>query len=137
MPESERKERRHSRRVATDLELVLAGLDRTTIQARTVNLSAGGAYLLVERNLAPLAKLELEVELPPVGGEERADRPPGPLRAEAVVVRSEPDSGGEGLYRVGVAFMNMSPADRNRLEDYIDWRLTRSLVESVEEGGVA
>ncbi|MGD8394616.1 MAG: PilZ domain-containing protein [Candidatus Eiseniibacteriota bacterium] len=129
------KERRQSRRVTTDLELTVAGLDQQSVAARTVNLSAGGAYLVVERPLAPLAKLELTIELPPLADAEERDQAAGrPTRfpVEAVVVHSEPVPDSPGAHRVGVAFMSMSPAARRHLEDYIDWRLTRSLLESAE-----
>jgi c-di-GMP-binding flagellar brake protein YcgR len=130
-----RKERRQSRRVETDLELTVAGLDRTATVARALNLSAGGAYFIVERGLAPLSKLQLALELPalPMG---KGSGSPELLDVEAVVVRSEPDASAEGCYRVGVAFMNMSPASRKRLEDYIEWRMTRSLLESAESAGI-
>lgn len=129
---TERKERRQSRRIHTDLELTLAGLDEATVPARTLNLSAGGAYLVVQNNLPPLSKLELSIELPPLPVE--AEGQPGVLHVDAVVVRSEPDEEMTDAYRVGVAFMNMSPGDRRRLEDYIEWRMTRSLLESAESG---
>ncbi len=126
-----RKERRQSRRISTDLELTVAGLDEATVPARTLNLSAGGAYLIVRDQLAPLSKLELGIELPALPVEEKGGRT-WMLQVEAVVVRSEPTTEAGGGYRVGVAFMNMSPGDRARLEDYIDWRITRSLLESAE-----
>ena len=126
-----RKERRQSRRVSTDLELTVAGLDEATVPARTLNLSAGGAYLVTQDQLAPLSKLELGIELPALPVEEKGGKS-WVLQVDAVVVHSEPTEEAGGGFRVGVAFMNMSPEDRTRLEDYIDWRITRSLLESAE-----
>jgi c-di-GMP-binding flagellar brake protein YcgR len=134
------KERRQSRRVATALDVVLAGLgpDATPVEARALNLSAGGVYVETPGYVTPLTKVELTLVLPPFGqdaaggGAESApkERATASIRAEGFVVRCEPDGREPERYLVGIAFLHLSPADRSRIEAYVNWRLERSLIES-------
>ncbi len=124
---AEGKERRQSRRVSTEIEFSLTGIDGRRVAGRARNLSAGGAYLELERPIAPLSKLEIQLQLPRFGDSEGT-----PICAEAIVVRAEPSETDPARYSIGIAFMNLKAEDRRRLEDYIEWRMTRSLIESAQ-----
>ncbi len=150
------KERRKSRRVATKLDLQVVGLGTPEVEAEALNLSAGGIYAITPRYFTPLTKVELTLVVPPFalneekgarkGGAAREDVAHGgakgsEIRAEGIVVRCDPIAGGgkQGAaaaerYAVGIAFLHLSPADHNRIEAYVHWRLERSLIESAERG---
>lgn len=142
----EPKERRKSRRVGTALEVTLGGLGFGIgpVEARAQNLSAGGVYASTPRYFAPLSKVELMLVLPPFGLEGEGEPPgPGPgqarnvpaaagaaIRAEGIVVRCDPADESEERFTLGIAFLNLPPADRDRIEGYVNWRIERSLIES-------
>ena len=138
----EPKERRKSRRVGTALDVTLAGLGLGIgpVEARAQNLSAGGVYASAPRYFAPLSKVELMLVLPPFG-QEAEDGGPAPsrnalaaagagIRAEGIVVRCDPTDETEEQFTLGIAFLNLPPADRDRIEGYVNWRIERSLIES-------
>ncbi len=75
------KERRKSRRVVTTLEGTLAGPGAEPIEVTTLNLSAGGVYATTPRYFSPYTKIQLAVEMPPLG-EGEADGEPE-ARAES------------------------------------------------------
>jgi hypothetical protein len=155
-----KKERRSTRRVATSLGARLTGLGGEPIEAHALNLSAGGIYVTTPRYVTPFSKVELTLVLPPFGqvtsGQVRNGRhgrngPGGPaevaanrggepevtgeettIRAEGIVVRCEPDPQLAEQYSLAIAFLHLTPADRNRIEGYVNWRLERSLIESAE-----
>lgn len=150
-----KKERRSTRRVATSLGARLTGLGGEPIEAHAMNLSAGGVYVVTPRYVTPFAKVELTVVLPPFGQvtgrqgrsasaqarpHDSAPSPPEPevadsetsIRAEGIVVRCEPDPEAPEHYSLAIAFLHLTPADRNRIEGYVNWRLERSLIESAE-----
>ncbi len=150
------KERRKSRRVATKLDVQLVGLGTPEVEAEAMNLSAGGIYAITPRYFTPLTKVELTLVLPafaaaagakptgakPKGGAAKAPAAEGtPIEAEGIVVRCDPVAPAAGggakapeRYEVGIAFLHLSPADHNRLEAYVNWRMERSLIESA--GGI-
>jgi c-di-GMP-binding flagellar brake protein YcgR len=140
------KERRKARRVPIELDVQLVGLGTTEVEARALNLSAGGFYAVTPRYFAPLTKLEMTLVLPPfalpdeepegqeTGGEGAEDLSPRTIRAEGIVVRCDPKTKGPGeetdLYALGVAFLHLTPADHRRIEAYVQWRFERTLLES-------
>lgn len=138
----EPKERRKSRRVGTTLDVTLAGLGfgAGPVEARAQNLSAGGVYASAPRYFAPLSKVELMLVLPPFGQEaEGGARAPAredpaaagtAIRAEGIIVRCDPVDETEERFTLGIAFLNLPPADRDRIEGYVNWRIERSLIES-------
>jgi hypothetical protein len=145
------KERRKSRRVATKLDVQLVGLGTPEVEAEAMNLSAGGIYAITPRYFTPLTKVELTLVLPPFAasaataprGGAASNGPAGsaPIAAEGIVVRCDPVPAAPGAkpspperYEVGIAFLHLSPADHNRIEAYVNWRMERSLIESA--GGV-
>ena len=152
------KERRKSRRVATKLDVQLVGLGTPEVEAEALNLSAGGIYATTPRYFTPLTKVELTLVLPafaaaagatpaatgarPKGGWAQPPAAPGTaIQAEGIVVRCDPVAPAKGApatpperYEVGIAFLHLSPADHNRIEAYVNWRMERSLIESA--GGV-
>ncbi len=142
------KERRKARRVPIDLDVQLVGLGTEGVEARALNLSAGGFYAVTPRYFAPLTKLEMTLILPPFalpdedepeGGETGAgeeDLAPRTVRAEGIVVRCDPKAKVPGdsaeLYALGVAFLHLTPEDHRRIEAYVQWRFERTLLESAE-----
>ncbi len=136
------KERRKSRRVATKLDVQLVGLGTPEVEAEALNLSAGGIYAITPRYFTPLTKVEMNLVIPPFGTGQgvKPSTPPEPgaaettIRAEGIVVRCDPIAGGKGQgperYSVGIAFLHLSPADHQRIESYVTWRMERSLIES-------
>jgi len=145
------KERRKSRRVATKLDVQLVGLGTPEVEAEALNLSAGGIYATTPRYFTPLTKVELTLVLPafaaaagakPKGGSAKPPAAEGAtIQAEGIVVRCDPVAPAKGApatpperYEVGIAFLHLSPADHNRIEAYVNWRMERSLIEST--GGV-
>jgi hypothetical protein len=150
-----KKERRSTRRVTTSLGAKLTGFGGEPIEAHALNLSAGGVYVVTPRYVTPFAKVELTLVLPPFGqvtgrqgrsasaqaGQDMApsrQREPEvadsetSIRAEGIVVRCEPDPEAPEHYSLAIAFLHLTPADRNRIEGYVNWRLERSLIESAE-----
>ena len=116
------KERRRHKRV--NLRLLLEFDDpqapdgsRTT-RMETLNFSAGGFYCRLTRHVPPLTRLALGFVFPPFGPEHDAERV---IDCEAVVVRCEPERGSSGHFRVGACFTSLSPADREYIEEYMDW----------------
>lgn len=154
----EPKERRKSRRVATDLDVKLVGLGAAGTEAQALNVSAGGVYCLTPRYLTPLTKVEMTLVLPAFEsragagseGEEGAaggepghskSEPKAPIVAEGIVVRCDPYEDGDQaprmadgieLYSLGIAFLHLTAEDQARIEAYVSWRLERSLIESAE-----
>ncbi len=83
---------------------------------RLLNLSAGGILCRTDRSIAPMTKIELVLEVPPVDAamKQRA------MRIEGVVVRNE--MVGEE-YRLAVFFTGISKANRTHLARYIETKL--------------
>jgi hypothetical protein len=112
-----RRERRGASRVAQRISLGLT--DRgLAVAAETKNLSATGAYCTVDQFIAPMTKLELDVELPDGS---RRDR----IRCTGVVVRVQPAivSPERGRYEIAIFFSDLSERDRAAIERFVRQRL--------------
>jgi len=115
-----RPERRRAPRIAE--RVTLAMRDATTeFRTETNNLSTIGAYCTLDRFLAPMTKLQLELELP--DGARRVR-----VRGEGVVVRAEPvvASPEGGRYHVAIFFTEMTEHDRSAIARFVRQRLAAS-----------
>jgi len=91
--------------------------------ALILDLSLGGAYCEVDRFVEPLTKVLLTIDFAPAENESETDGESAVCRG--VVVRTEPEPGKDGRYRMGVLFTEISRQGRERLQ--------RFLSEKVEE----
>ena len=110
-------ERRGAARVA---ERVTLGIRNggIAVTAETKNLSATGAYCLVDTFIPPMTKLQLEFELP--SGARRVR-----VACTGVVVRIEPiiTSPERGRYHVAIYFNDLSDRNRKAIGSFVRHRL--------------
>ena len=94
--------------IRTPIRCLAAGPDGVTrlLMVQTVDLSAGGASATCEHRLEPGNPLVLAMVLDP---DEQ------PLRLPAEVLRTDPEPGEEGGYRIGLRFCDLPAADEQRL----------------------
>lgn len=87
-------------------------------QIRTVNLSASGVAYESPHWVEPFTKLEMIFVFPPLARSTAAERV---VRAEAVVVRTEPEEPSErqGSYRIACCFTSIRPEDREFVNAYV------------------
>ncbi len=111
-------ERRRAPRAAEKLSLAIRGAG-DALQAETTNLSATGLYCRLGRFLAPMTKLQLELEVP---GDGRASR----IRADGVVVRVDPVvvAGQQPAYHTAVFFTELADRDRRTIAQFVERRLS-------------
>ena len=99
------------------MEIKLSGKDCGHVE--TINVSANGVYFASKTYIAPLTRLEIVLLLPDSqGGHAGGSRK---VACQGVVVRTEPESPGEGVssYDVACFFTSIDPSDRAHLESYI------------------
>lgn len=115
-----KKERRRAVRVTEQIPVGLKDGDGF-INAQTENISASGAYCLLDRFIAPMTKLDLRLELPN-GMRNRI------IRCSGVVVRVEPvvSDANHGRYHIAVFFSELSPKDRTAITQFVRKRSSRS-----------
>ena len=111
------QERRASPRVLERvlLDIADAGI---TLRTETKNLSASGAYCMLERFIAPMTKLQLAFDLP--NGSRRVK-----VRCSGVVVRVEPvvTNAERGGYNVAIFFTELAERDRVAIAQFVRRRL--------------
>ena len=84
----------------------------TSDEGYLTSLSEGGAFLCTEEQIALEEKLTLRLTLPWEIGEIRAE-------AEARYVISKTDPRAQSSRGVGLAFVGLSPLDRERIRHYV------------------
>jgi c-di-GMP-binding flagellar brake protein YcgR len=111
-------ERRRAPRVAERVTITVRA-DGPPVEAETKNLSATGAYCLVDRFVPPMTKLDLRFELPQPSGHAR-------VHCQGVVVRMEPviASPEQGRYHMAIYFTTLSTRDRQAITRYVQQRLS-------------
>ena len=112
------QERRGAPRVAERVSIAVT--DATAeLRAETTNLSAAGAYCILDRFIAPMTKLELELELP--NGARRVR-----VRCAGVVVRVEPvvAAAQRGRYQTAIFFTDLAEGDRAAISQFVQRRLS-------------
>ena len=110
-------ERRQSPRIAERVPLAIT--DATTeLFAETLNVSASGAYCLLDRFIAPMSKLQLRFEL--FNGSRLVK-----VSCSGVVVRVDPVAGPNGpRYQTAVFFTELSERNRAAITRFVQRRLT-------------
>lgn len=111
-------ERRRAPRVAERIPLAISD-GGAAITAETKNLSASGAYCTLDRFIAPMTKLQLQLELP--DGARRTT-----ITCEGVVVRVDPviDNPDRGAYHVAIYFTELRERDRSAITHFVRQRLS-------------
>lgn len=92
--------------------------------ALILDLSLGGAYCEVDRYVEPLTKVLLTIDFAPAENETEADEESTVCRG--VVVRTEPEPGKDGRYRMGVLFTEISRQGRERLQRFLSEKVEES-----------
>lgn len=112
-----RRERRRTQRVTERVSLSVMDA-ATTLQAETMNLSAAGVYCVLGRFIAPMTKLELELELPRRAGVAR-------VRCCGVVVRVQPviPHLDQPQYQTAILFTELAKRDRGEISSFVRERL--------------
>ena len=112
------QERRRHPRVTERVALAISEAGQA-LQAETKNLSVSGAYCTMDRFLAPMTKLALQLELP--NGPRRAT-----IRCSGVVVRVEPiiAEADRGRFNTAIFFTDLSDRDRSAIERFVRRRLS-------------
>ena len=107
-------ERRAAQRIAKQLPLTLSD-DAAPFLTHTKNLSTSGAYCTVRRFIAPMTKLQVQME---ISGHAK----PTVVRCEGVVVRVEPPRklARRTTYNVAIFFSNLTDRDRATLARFVD-----------------
>ena len=118
------QERRRAPRVHERIACSI-GEGGRAIRSQTRNLSTAGAYCLIDEFIAPMTKLQLDLELPPTGQPGEQHQRPVRIRCEGVVVRIEPvvESAEQGRYHMAVFFSQMSERDRAAIVRFVQARL--------------
>lgn len=111
-------ERRRAPRVAERVKVTVHG-DGPPLEAETKNLSATGAYCLVDRFVPPMTKLDLRFELPQPSGHAR-------VHCAGVVVRMDPviTQADRGRYHMAIYFTALSARNRQAITRYVQERLS-------------
>lgn len=120
------KERRKAPRVIAKLAMQIAGVgeDESVLTTESINLSAGGLQFQSKVALAPLTRVALTLLLPPFGRRLRRGRV---VQCIGVIVRSaeieHPRQ--KRKFELACCFTDMSPEDRELVEQYVVWRSMR------------
>ena len=115
-----KQERRGAPRVAERISIAVTDA-KTELRTETTNLSAAGAYCILDRFIPPMTKLQLDLELP--DGSRRVR-----IRCTGVVVRVEPvvAEGQLGRYQTAIFFSDLSERDRAAISQFVQRRLSAS-----------
>jgi hypothetical protein len=123
------QERRITPRVGARVPIQLSESETSQLlTTESMNLSKSGISCRTSEFVAPLAKVDLTMILPPFGNLTKASRV---LRAEGVVVRCEPvveEESGEKTSEFDVAcyFTTLEEDSRNLLDAFVAWKLLRT-----------
>ena len=118
-PRQARQERRGAPRAPERVQVVMTDV-ATELRAETHNLSASGAYCALDRFVAPMTKLQLQMELPTANSGR-----PATIHCYGVVVRTKPlvAPGERGRYHVAIFFTDLSTRDRATITRFVARRL--------------
>jgi c-di-GMP-binding flagellar brake protein YcgR len=118
-------ERRRHDRVPATLAMQLGGLaeDGGALTTESINISEGGLYCRVRREIEPLTRVALTLVFPPAGRRTK----PHLVKCSAIVVRCEPETAPRqrNFYSVACYFTDMSEADRTVVQQFVTWRTQR------------
>jgi len=112
MPASER---RQSPRIDNNIPLKISS-EEFDVVTESKNLSASGAYCLVEKPLEPMTKLKIQLLIPLKKKNKTTVKK---ICCEGVVVRSQPSLDNNG-YRVAIYFSNIQEKDKKCISQHVD-----------------
>ncbi len=120
-------ERRRAPRVAERLSLTI-GEGKSAYVAETKNLSASGAYCMLDQFLPPMTKLALQFDLPNGARHVR-------VACSGVVVRVEPlvAHADRGRYQIAVFFTDLTERDRAAIMRFVRQRLAAASSATAQE----
>lgn len=109
-------DRRREIRTDATLAVELGGAG-DTLSVSSLNIGAGGVYVRVPRFIEPLTKLSVSMLVPGPTAKEPATA----LEAEAIVVRTLPESPSDDVaeYEIACAFLDLSDDARDAINRYI------------------
>ena len=113
--------RRHKR---VNLKLLMEFYDPDAVdgeqhlEMETLNFSAGGFYCNLKKQMLPLTRLSLGFVFPAFGKVHEQERK---IQCEAVVVRCDEEPDENDRYRMAACFISLATADRDYIEDYLEW----------------
>ncbi len=108
-------ERRRANRVKARVK-VNSSSEAEPLCMETLDVSASGTYCLVDRFVPLMSKVSVTLEIPTENGPARR------VRADAIVVRAEPDDqafGGKPGYRLALFFSRIEGDGKAVLEDFV------------------
>ena len=124
-------ERRATPRVGARLPIQLSESETSQlVTTESMNLSRSGIACRTSEFVAPLAKIELTLILPPFGNLSKSSRI---LRAEGIVVRCEPISvkqvseSADAEYDLACCFTSLEEDSRNLLDAFVAWKFLRGM----------
>ena len=113
------EQRRHPR-IDSRVQVVSGAEPAERLEMESLNMSLEGVYCTTNRYVPVMTRLRVTLQLPPLPGREAATG--HPIDAEAVVVRIEPEAGGEKeKFHVALFFSKMESPDRIRLAEFLDF----------------
>ena len=115
-----RVENRTSTRQIAQLPVSLKGLVWEQMQAKTLNMSEGGAYCNINHFIAPMTKMMVTLVLPL--HKKNDDIHEETIRCEAVVVHINPEEESRSTknYEVGLWFSDLKNGDKKKIKRYLE-----------------
>jgi hypothetical protein len=106
------------------MQIAGVGEDESVLTTESINLSAGGLQFQSKVALAPLTRVALTLLLPPFGRRLRRGRV---VQCVGVIVRSAEieHPRRKRQFELACCFTDMSPEDRELVEQYVVWRSMR------------
>lgn len=120
MSEAQGSERRRAERVDAQLDLqVHIPLEDGPSVLQTINVSSAGVYFRSERYIEPMTKLAMSFDVP-------GEKDSVPVNCEGIVARVVPELPDDSVdeFEVAVLFTSIDAESQNRLEAYIQSRIT-------------
>lgn len=111
------RERRQVPRIAERVVMAITDAG-TALTAESHNLSTAGVYCTLDRFLAPMSKVQLQLELP--NGARRST-----VRCAGVVVRVEPviANADRGRFNTAIFFTELSDRNRSTISRFVRQRM--------------
>ncbi|MFH1259295.1 MAG: PilZ domain-containing protein [Elusimicrobiota bacterium] len=114
-------ERRSSPRIERGLPLKIS-CGEFDLVTETKNISAVGAYCIVDRYLAPMTKLAILLLLPFSNGDKVINKK---VNCEGIVVRVDEPREGDDKYRIAIYFNEINPRDKKTLTEFLSFFPTK------------
>jgi c-di-GMP-binding flagellar brake protein YcgR len=100
-------------RVSTQCDLAISSRTGKAIKAKTENLGAGGACVILDQELEKLSRTHIRIVLEP-------GLPPIECEARVVwTVRSKEPASGKVSFDTGIEFLNLSSREQERIKTFV------------------